>query len=114
MELFLAFLIVGLVAGFMLFASSILGPKSTNPQKEAPFECGSPLLEKEIKPFPIKYYTVGLLFLLFDIEIAFLFPWALVFRKIDVYVALFSVIIFIAILAVGFIWAWKRGALNWD
>lgn len=78
-----------------------------------PFECGSPYLQDGIKPIPIKYYLVAFLFLLFDVEVAFFFPWALVFKKIGT-TALIFMFIYIFILVVGFIYAWKKGAFQWE
>jgi NADH-quinone oxidoreductase subunit A len=112
-ELFLVFLIFGILGVLLLFMNALLGPKRTNPVKETPFECGSPYLQKDINPFPIKFYLVALLFLLFDVEVVFFFPWALVFREMAGS-ALIIMAAYLAVLLLGFIYAWKIGAFEWD
>ena len=112
-ELFFVFLISGVLGVLLVFMNKILGPKKTNPVKEMPFECGSPYLQDRINPIPIKYYLVAFLFLLFDVEVVFFFPWALVFKKIGS-TALIFMTAYIAILAMGFIYAWKKGAFQWE
>jgi NADH-quinone oxidoreductase subunit A len=112
-ELFLVFLIFGLLGLVLIFMNTLLGPKSTNPTKEQPFECGSPYLQKGINPFPIKFYLVAFLFLLFDVEVVFFFPWALVFKEMKS-PALIVMMAYIAVLVVGFVYAWKKGAFEWE
>ncbi|MGQ9617914.1 MAG: NADH-quinone oxidoreductase subunit A [Candidatus Aminicenantia bacterium] len=114
MELFISFIFLGFLTLVMLFLSWILGPSKKNPGKSKPFECGSPYLEEVIKPFPAKYYATALLFVLFDIEIAFLIPWALLWKEGDSLFYLGIMTLFIFVLAIGFIWAWKKGAMNWE
>ena len=113
MELIFVFLIFGLLGILLVFMNALLGPKKTNPAKEKPFECGSPYLQDEIKPFPIKFALVAFIFLLFDVEVVFFFPWALIFREMKgpavVIMASYG-----AILISGFIYAWKKGAFVWD
>ncbi|UCE42591.1 MAG: NADH-quinone oxidoreductase subunit A [Candidatus Aminicenantes bacterium] len=98
--------------------NKILGPRRTNPTKETQFECGSPFLQEEINPFPVKYYLVAFLFLLFDIEVIFFFPWALIFKQFKRegmgLTALIVMFAYIFILLVGFIYAWKKGAFEWE
>ncbi|UCC40747.1 MAG: NADH-quinone oxidoreductase subunit A [Candidatus Aminicenantes bacterium] len=112
-ELFLVFLIFGLLTGVLVFMNKLLGPKKPNPTKETPFECGSPYLQEGISAFPIKYYLVAFLFLLFDIEVVFFFPWALVFKEIGT-TALIVMFAYIFIFVIGFIYAWKKGAFQWE
>lgn len=112
-ELFLVFLIPGALGVLLVLMNKILGPKKTNPVKEMPFECGSPYLQDRINPIPIKYYLVAFLFLLFDVEVVFFFPWALVFKKLGS-TALIFMTVYIAILAMGFVYAWKKGAFQWE
>jgi NADH-quinone oxidoreductase subunit A len=113
MELLFVFLIFGLLGVVLLSLNALLGPKKTNPAKEQPFECGSPYLQDEIKPFPIKFSVVAFIFLLFDIEVVFFFPWALVFKEMRP-AALVIMLAYGAILAAGFVYAWKKGAFKWD
>ena len=112
-ELFLVFLVFSLLGIVMLFMNKLLGPRSTNPTKETPFECGSPYLQEGITPVPIKFALVAFLFLLFDIEVVFLFPWALVFKEMGL-TALIVMFAYIFIIVIGFIYAWKKGAFVWD
>ena len=112
-DLFFVFIVFGFLGLVMVLMNKILGPRRSNPTKETPFECGSPYLQDEIHPVPIKYYIVAFLFLLFDIEVVFFFPWALVFKKIGT-PAFIVMMAYIFILAVGFIYAWKKGAFQWE
>jgi len=113
MELFLVFLIFGLLGSVMVLMNKFLGPRKKNPTKDKPFECGSPYLQEEINPFPIKFYLVAFIFILFDIEVVFFFPWALIFKEMGL-TALIVMLAYIFILAVGFIYAWKKGAFRWE
>ena len=112
-EFFFVFLIFGFLGVILVLLNKFLGPKRTNPTKEMPFECGSPYLQEGINPFPIKYTIVAFLFLLFDIEVVFLFPWALVFKEIGL-TGMVIMFAYIFILVVGFIYAWKKGAFQWE
>ncbi|MFW6128726.1 MAG: NADH-quinone oxidoreductase subunit A [Candidatus Aminicenantaceae bacterium] len=112
-EIFLVFLIFGLLGAVMVVVNKILGPKRSHPTKNKPFECGSPYLQEEIRPVPIKYYIVAFLFLLFDIEVVFFFPWALIFKEMGIS-ALVFMFVYIFLLIIGFIYAWKKGAFNWE
>lgn len=114
MELFVSFAFVLFITFVMLFLSRIFGPSKRASTKDKPFECGSPYLEERIKPFPSKYYTLALLFVLFDIEIAFFIPWAIIWKEGNKFFYLGIMFLFIFILAIGFIWAWKKGAMNWE
>lgn len=113
MELFFVFLIFGLLGVVLISMNALLGPKKTNPNKSKPFECGSPYLQDDIKPFSIKFYLVAFLFLLFDIEVVFFFPWALIFKEMKG-PALMMMLAYGAVLAGGFVYAWKKGAFEWD
>ena len=112
-EVFLVFLIFGLLGLILIFMNRLLGPARTSPLKGQPFECGSPYLQKGINPFPIKFYLVAFIFLLFDIEVVFFFPWALVFKTMPG-PALVIMAVYVAVLVVGFIYAWKKGAFEWE
>jgi NADH-quinone oxidoreductase subunit A len=113
MTLALVFLVFGLLGAVLLSMNALLGPKRTNPAKERPFECGSPPLQDGINPFPIKFYLVALLFLLFDVEVAFFFPWALVFQSMKG-TAFPILAAYLLVLAGGFAYAWRKGAFKWD
>jgi NADH-quinone oxidoreductase subunit A len=112
-ELFLVFLIFGFLGVVLLFMNKLLGPKRSTPIKESPFECGSPYLQERISPVPIKFYLVAFIFLLFDIEVAFFFPWALIFKEMR-RTASIVMLAYIFVIVIGFIYAWKKGAFKWD
>jgi NADH-quinone oxidoreductase subunit A len=107
------FALFGLLGLILLSLNAVLGPRRTNPAKETPFECGSPELQKGIRPFPIKFSLVAFLFLLLDVEAAFYFPWALILRSIKG-PALAAMGIYTAFLAAGLAYAWAKGAFTWD
>ncbi len=114
----LIFLIIASgLAAVMLGLGSILGRLSTrsrgDAQKLSPYECGFEAYEDARMRFDVRYYLVAILFIVFDLEIAFLFPWAVALSKIGVF-GLLSMGIFLGILVVGFIYEWKKGALEWD
>lgn len=103
----------GVVVLLMLGLSQWLGPKKQNPAKDQAFECGNLPISLPGDRFSVKFYTVAILFVLFDIEIIFLFPWSVVFRALGS-VGLISMTLFIGVLVLGLIYAWKKGALQWD
>ena len=96
----------------MWFLGSRLGPKKPSPIKQRPFECGFAPLALPGGHFDVKFYLVAILFVIFDVELAFLFPWAAVLQEIGA-VAFWAMMIFIAILAFGLWYDWKKGALKW-
>lgn len=107
------FLLLGGLVGLILALSSWLGPKRTNSVKEVPFECGWVPIALPGERRSIRFYLIAILFVLFDIEIVFLFPWATVFRELGPG-GFFSMMTFVGILMLGLVYAWKRGALEWD
>jgi NADH-quinone oxidoreductase subunit A len=110
----LVFLGVGFVlATVLLLLGLLLGPNRSYPEKDSPFECGFAAFEDSRIKFDVRYYLVAILFIIFDLEIAFLFPWAIVLDKIGVF-GLVSMGIFLGILILGFIYEWKKGALEWE
>ncbi len=112
-ELFLVFLVFGFLGVVLIFMNKFLGPTKTNPAKESPFECGSPYLQEGINPVPIKFYVVAFLFLLFDIEVVFFFPWALVFKEMGT-TGLIIMFAYMVVIVLGFVYAWKKGAFQWE
>jgi NADH-quinone oxidoreductase subunit A len=90
-----------------------LGPKKRTAVKDEPFECGETPFETPGRPFSVKFYLIAILFVIFDIDLAFLFPWAVVFREIGI-LAFYSMVVFIGILALALWYIWKKGALQWD
>lgn len=110
----LVFLVVGVVFGVVLLAAGILiGPRKPGEAKDSPYECGFEAFEDARMRFDIRYYLVAILFIIFDLEIAFLFPWAVVLDKIGLF-GLLSMAVFLGILIIGFIYEWNKGALEWE
>ena len=114
----LLFIIVGAVSGLAPIVlgsgvSRLLGVHRPNSEKLSPNECGFEAFEDARMKFDVRYYLVAILFILFDLEIAFLFPWAIVLREIGMF-GFLAMVMFLAILVVGFIYEWKKGALEWD
>ncbi len=110
----LLFILVGLLVGLgPVILGSLLGPHRPDPEKLSPYECGFEAFEDARMKFDVRYYLVAILFILFDLEIAFLFPWAIVVNEIGLF-GFFSMMIFLAILVVGFIYEWMKGALEWE
>ena len=110
----LLFIIVGLGLGvIMLCVGSLLAPNRPNPEKLSPYECGFEAFEDARMKFDVRYYLVAILFILFDLEIAFLFPWAVVLQDIG-FEGFVAMMIFLLILIVGFAYEWKKGALEWE
>ena len=91
----------------------IMGPNRPDAQKNSPYECGFEAFEDARMKFDVRYYLVAILFILFDLEIAFLFPWAVSLREIGVS-GFVAMMVFLTILVVGFIYEWKKGALDWE
>jgi NADH-quinone oxidoreductase subunit A len=91
----------------------LLGPRHPDPEKRAPYECGFEAFEDTRMKFDVRYYLVAILFIIFDLEIAFLFPWAVSLDSIGGF-GLIAMAIFLTVLVVGFIYEWKKGALEWD
>lgn len=116
MPSYVPILILGAVAVgfavFTLFVSQLLGKARPNPQKSAVYECGVPAIGTARERFPIKFYLVCMLFILFDVDAAFLYPWALIFRQLGLY-GLVEMAVFVFLLGGGFVYAWKVGALDW-
>lgn len=110
----LVFLAVGIgLSTVLLSLGLLLGPRKPYPEKDSPFECGFDAFEDARIKFDVRYYLVAILFIIFDLEIAFLFPWAIVLDKIGIF-GLVSMGIFLLILIIGFIYEWKQGALEWE
>ena len=105
-----------LVTGFALVSvigSLILGMRKPTPEKQAPYECGMQPVGTARERFSVKFYLVAMLFLLFDIEAVFLFPWAVVYRDLKLF-GFFEMLVFIAVVLAGYVYVWKKGALEWE
>lgn len=111
--LLVIFALAGVVVLLLLLVASKIGPKSSNPVKSQPFESGNaPRGDARIR-FSVKFYLIAMLFLIFDLEVVFLYPWAIYFRQLGIF-GLVQMGIFLIILTVGYIYVWKKGALDWD
>ena len=106
-------LIAMAVAAGMLGISYVLGKKVRNRVKDMPYECGITPTGSARERFSVKFYLVGMLFILFDIEAIFLYPWAVVYRELKMF-AFFEMFIFIVLILAGFFYIWKKGALEWS
>ena len=110
----LLFILVGIAVGVVpQVLGRLLGPHRPDSEKNSPDECGFEAFEDARMKFDVRYYLVAILFILFDLEIAFLFPWAVALKDIGA-VGFWSMMIFLGILVVGFVYEWKKGALDWE
>jgi NADH-quinone oxidoreductase subunit A len=110
----LLFILVGIAVGVgPMLLGAIIGPHRPDAQKLSPYECGFEAFEDARMQFDVRYYLVAILFILFDLEIAFLFPWAVSLKEIGFF-GFMAMMIFLAILVLGFIYEWMKGALDWE
>ncbi len=110
----LMFVLVGLAIGIgPILIGWVLSPHRPDPEKLSAYECGFEAFEDARMKFDVRYYLVAILFILFDLEIAFLFPWAIVLEEIGAF-GFWSMVVFLTILIVGFAYEWMRGALEWE
>ncbi|MFT5390654.1 MAG: NADH-quinone oxidoreductase subunit A [Gammaproteobacteria bacterium] len=110
----LIFVIVGIVFGVVpIVAGFLLGPHRPDAEKLSPYECGFEAFEDSRMKFDVRYYLVAILFIIFDLEIAFLFPWAIVLDQIGLF-GFMAMVMFLGVLVIGFIYEWKKGALEWE
>jgi NADH-quinone oxidoreductase subunit A len=110
----LLFILVGIAVGAgPMLIGKLVGPSRPDAEKNSPYECGFEAFEDARMQFDVRYYLVAILFILFDLEIAFLFPWAVALDSIG-FVGFLSVMVFLTVLVIGFIYEWKKGALDWE
>src|SRR5580704_1968946 len=100
------------VATGLIVLSTVLGKRVRSPQKDTPYECGMAPTGSARERFSVKFYLVGMIFILFDIEAVFLYPWAMVYRELKMF-AFGEMFVFVALIMVGFFYVWKKGALDW-
>jgi NADH-quinone oxidoreductase subunit A len=98
---------------FSILLSSFIGPRNPTPEKMAPYECGSPPVGDARERQSVKFYLIAMIFLLFDIEVAFLYPWALALRDLG-WPGYMQVVLFTLVLVAGYVYVWKKGALDWS
>jgi NADH-quinone oxidoreductase subunit A len=110
----LIFIVIGLGLGAVMIAvGAMLGPRRPDSEKQSPYECGFEAFEDSRMKFDVRYYLVAILFIIFDLEIAFLFPWAVVLDEIGMF-GFLAMMVFLGILVVGFVYEWRKGALEWE
>jgi NADH-quinone oxidoreductase subunit A len=110
----LIFIVIGLGLGtVMIVMGAMLGPRRPDSEKQSPYECGFEAFEDSRMKFDVRYYLVAILFIIFDLEIAFLFPWAVVLDEIGMF-GFLAMMVFLGVLVVGFIYEWRKGALEWE
>lgn len=113
LPILLFILIAAAFAGVTLFLSSRIGPARPTPAKLFPYECGITPVGEARDRFRIQFYLVAMLFIIFDIEIVFLYPWAVIFQRLKLF-GLIEMALFILVLLLGFLYAWKKGGLEWE
>lgn len=103
------------LAGLIVLISILFGPRrrANNPKKLVPYESGMRAIGQGQRRYPIRYYLIAVIFILFDIEVIFFYPWAVAFRQLGI-AGFVEMMIFVGILLAGFIWIWKKGALDWE
>ena len=109
------FIMIALGAGFAVTSvvlSSLFGPRRPTPEKSAPYECGMPPVGDARERQSVKFYLVAMIFLLFDIEVAFLYPWAMALRQLG-WSGFAQVVLFMALLLAGYVYVWRKGVLDW-
>ncbi len=110
----LLFIFIALAFGVVtLVISYFAQPRYPEPEKLSTYECGSEPFSDARMPFPVRYYVFAMLFVIFDIEVIFLYPWAIVFEKLGI-IGLVEMLVFIALFLVAYVYAWRKGALEWD
>ncbi|HTX15886.1 MAG TPA: NADH-quinone oxidoreductase subunit A [Candidatus Baltobacteraceae bacterium] len=112
-SLLLMFVLAAGLAGALIVVSTLIGRHKPSPEKDQPYECGIRPTGDAREPFSVHFYMVGLIFILFDIEAIFLYPWALVYHDLKVF-GFVEMLLYIVILLVGYIYLWKKGALDWN
>ncbi len=101
------------ISGLFIVGSTLLAPSNPDPEKNSAYECGFAAFDDARMKFDIRFYLVAILFIIFDLEVAFLFPWAVSLGTIGVF-GFWSMVVFLGVLTIGFIYEWRRGALEWE
>jgi len=110
-------LVIAIGAGGIVGLSRLIGPRRDTAEKLSPYECGVPPVGDAREKFPMRYYVIGMLFILFDLEIIFLYPWAVIYKNLNERWGLFALgemALFVLILLVGYLYVWRKGALEWE
>lgn len=113
LPLIIFFGVAGVIGVALLVAPFIVAPSNPDPEKLSAYECGFPAFDDARMRFDVRFYLVAILFIIFDLEVAFLFPWAVAFEEAGLF-GFWAMMLFLAVLTVGFIYEWRKGALEWD
>jgi NADH-quinone oxidoreductase subunit A len=113
LPLLIHFVLAGLVAGGIVTLSYLIGQHKANKNKMSPYECGMEPVGDVRQRFSVKFYLVGMLFILFDVEAVFLFPWAILLRKLKMF-GFWEMMTYVFVILVGFVYVWKKGVLDWN
>jgi NADH-quinone oxidoreductase subunit A len=105
--------VAGVIPALFLGVSRFLGPSKPSATKAEPFECGNPATGTAWGRFSVKFYLTAILFIVFDVEVVFLYPWAILFRRLGMF-GFVEMLVFVAILTLGLAYVWRKGALEWD
>lgn len=111
--IFLHLLLAAALAAALIVVSRLVGDRKPTPGKLTPYECGMPPIGDAREPFAVKFYLVAMLFILFDVEAVFLFPWAVIYRDLKM-AGFVEMFLYVFILLVGYLYLWKKGALDWN
>lgn len=115
LPIFIFLFISMLFAGVVILLSALFGKRASTKEKLMPYECGLDPIGDARKQFSVKFFIIAMLFIIFDVELVFLYPWAIVFKQFNPKTFFFiEMVVFVSILLVGFIYAWKKGALEWE
>jgi NADH-quinone oxidoreductase subunit A len=101
------------ISAILLVVPFVIAPNKPDPEKVSTYECGFEAFDDARMKFDVRFYLVSLLFIIFDLEVAFLFPWAVAFKHVGAF-GFWSMMVFLGILTVGFVYEWRKGALEWD
>lgn len=113
LPIFIFIVIATVLAGALVVAAFALAENRPDPEKLSAYECGFPAFDDSRMQFDVRFYLVAILFIIFDLEVAFLFPWAISLGDVGVY-GFWSMMVFLAVLTIGFAYEWKKGALEWE
>jgi NADH-quinone oxidoreductase subunit A len=105
--------VAGMIGAALLLSAFLLAYKNPDPEKLSAYECGFNAFDDARMKFDVRFYLVAILFIIFDLEVTFLFPWAVAFDQVGVF-GFWSMMLFLAVLTIGFIYEWKKGALEWS
>lgn len=113
LPIIVTFVLTAAMVGIMVSLGQLLGPKRPNPAKDEAFECGNPSSGNARGRFSVKFYLVAILFIVFDVEVVFMYPWAVVFRRLG-WIGFGEMAAFVGVFSLGLLYVWRKGALEWN